>query len=71
MSPTVVALVLAGTTVLLGAVMLLFLFRITGIPYTKRQALRSGGDAYREYQRTTSIFLPLPTRRAAAPGDAR
>jgi steroid 5-alpha reductase family enzyme len=53
------------------AAMLLFLFHITGIPYTERQALRSRGDAYREYQRTTSIFLPLPPRRAAAAGDAR
>lgn len=44
-------------------VMLLFLFRVTGIPYTERQALRSRGDAYREYQRTTSAFVPWPPRR--------
>ncbi len=42
--------------------MLLFLYRITGIPYTERQALSSRGDAYREYQRTTSAFLPWPPR---------
>jgi len=45
------------------AAMLLFLFRITGIPYTEQQALRSRGDAYRDYQRTTSVFLPLPNSR--------
>ena len=39
-------------------VMLIFLFRLTGIPYTEAQSLRSRGDAYRRYQRTTSIFIP-------------
>jgi steroid 5-alpha reductase family enzyme len=43
--------------------MLLFLFRVTGIPYTERQALQSRGDAYREYQRTTSAFIPWPPRK--------
>ncbi|MFM1920338.1 MAG: hypothetical protein RLZZ303_1972 [Candidatus Hydrogenedentota bacterium] len=38
--------------------MLLFLYRITGIPYTEAQALLSRGDDYREYQRTTSPFIP-------------
>ena len=40
------------------ALMLFFLFRITGIPATEAQGLRSRGDAYREYQRTTSVFFP-------------
>ena len=40
------------------AVMLLFLTRVTGIPATEARALRSRGDAYRRYQRTTSAFLP-------------
>jgi len=44
------------------AVMLLFLFRVTGIPYTEQQALRSRGDAYRAYQRETSMFVPWPPR---------
>lgn len=44
------------------AAMLVFLFRITGIPYTERQALRSRGDTYRAYQRTTSVFVPWPPR---------
>ena len=41
-------------------VMLAFLYRVSGIPYTEKQALKSRGDAYREYQRTTSAFVPLP-----------
>ncbi|MBI1320770.1 MAG: DUF1295 domain-containing protein [Candidatus Hydrogenedens sp.] len=44
------------------ALMLLFLYRVTGIPYTERQALKSRGDDYREYQRTTSPFVPWPPR---------
>ncbi len=40
------------------AAMLVFLFRITGIPYTERQALKSRGERYRAYQRTTSVFFP-------------
>lgn len=48
------------------AVMLLFLFRVTGIPYTEQQAVRRRGDAYRAYQRTTSVFIPWPPRRGIA-----
>jgi steroid 5-alpha reductase family enzyme len=46
--------------------MLLFLFRISGIPYTEMQALRSRGPAYREYQQTTSVFVPWFRRRSTA-----
>ncbi|MFP4334106.1 MAG: DUF1295 domain-containing protein [Wenzhouxiangella sp.] len=42
--------------------MLLFLYRVTGIPYTEKQALKSRGDAYRDYQRTTSAFIPWPPK---------
>ena len=56
----------AWLTYLGPVAMLLFLFRITGIPYTERQALRSRGDAYRAYQRTTSIFFPWPPRGSVA-----
>lgn len=38
--------------------MLFFLFRLTGIPATEEQALKSKGDAYRRYQQTTSAFVP-------------
>ena len=38
--------------------MLYLLFRVTGIPATEAQALRSRGDDYRHYQATTSAFVP-------------
>ena len=40
------------------ALMLFFLLRVTGIPATEAQALKSRGDDYRDYQRTTSAFVP-------------
>ena len=39
-------------------VMAVFLLKITGIPYTELQSLKSKGESYREYQRTTSAFIP-------------
>ena len=36
----------------------LALLKFTGIPWTERQALASRGEDYREYQRTTSSFIP-------------
>lgn len=38
--------------------MLFFILRVTGIPPTEKQAIKSRGEAYREYQRTTSAFFP-------------
>lgn len=40
------------------ALMFAFLFFITGIPFTEQQSIRSRGDAYRQYQQTTHIFIP-------------
>jgi steroid 5-alpha reductase family enzyme len=40
------------------AVMTFFLFKVTGIPATEAQALATRGDDYRDYQRTTSVFVP-------------
>ncbi|HXK06666.1 MAG TPA: DUF1295 domain-containing protein [Verrucomicrobiae bacterium] len=37
---------------------LFFLFRVTGIPATEAQALRTKGEDYRQYQQTTSAFVP-------------
>lgn len=37
---------------------LFLLFKVTGIPLTEEQALRSKGDAYKKYQLTTSAFVP-------------
>jgi steroid 5-alpha reductase family enzyme len=42
--------------------MLHFLLRVTGIPLTEECAVKSKGDAYREYQRTTSAFVPWPPK---------
>jgi steroid 5-alpha reductase family enzyme len=53
-----------GWTGLLGpALMLYFLTRVTGIALTEAHALQSRGDAYRQYQREVSAFVPLPPRR--------
>lgn len=38
--------------------MLQFLLKVTGIPLTEEYAIKSKGVAYREYQRTTSAFIP-------------
>jgi len=35
-----------------------FLLNVTGIPMTEALSVQSKGDAYREYQRTTSAFVP-------------
>lgn len=40
------------------ALILFFLLRVTGIPATEAQAIRSRGDEYRRYQQTTSAFVP-------------
>ncbi|MEP6963805.1 MAG: DUF1295 domain-containing protein, partial [Acidobacteriota bacterium] len=40
------------------ALILYFLLRVTGIPATEAQALRTRPTEYREYQRTTSAFVP-------------
>lgn len=49
-------------TWLAPAVMLYLVLKVTGIPPTERQAVRSRGDDYRAYQRTTNAFFPGPTR---------
>lgn len=44
-------------------VMLLFLYRVSGIPWTEAQSLRSRGEDYARYQREVSAFILLPPRR--------
>jgi steroid 5-alpha reductase family enzyme len=34
------------------------IFKVTGIPMTEEQAVRSKGEAYKKYQHTTSVFIP-------------
>jgi steroid 5-alpha reductase family enzyme len=46
------------------AIIFLSIWKVTGIPATEEQALRSRGDAYRRYQETTSVFVPWPQKRA-------
>jgi steroid 5-alpha reductase family enzyme len=48
--------------ILSPACILFLLLRVTGIPATEEQSLRSKGDAYRRYQERTSAFVPLPSR---------
>jgi len=40
------------------AIILYLLLRVTGIPITEEQSIRSRGDVFREYQKTTSAFVP-------------
>lgn len=40
------------------ALMLFFLFKVTGIPAAEAQAIKSRGQAYRDYQAATSAFVP-------------
>jgi steroid 5-alpha reductase family enzyme len=40
------------------ALILYFVLRVTGIPATEAQAIRTRGEEYRSYQRTTSAFAP-------------
>jgi steroid 5-alpha reductase family enzyme len=40
------------------ALILYFVLRVTGVPATEAQALRTRGEEYRRYQQTTSAFVP-------------
>lgn len=42
--------------------MWLFLYYITGIPFSEQQALKHRGDHYKAYQQRTSIFIPWPPK---------
>lgn len=50
------------TSIYAPAIITYLLLKVTGIPPTEASALKRKGDAYREYQRTTSPFIPLPPR---------
>ncbi len=54
-----------GWVTLLGPlVMTVALLKISGLPLAEAQALASRGEDYREYQRTTSAFIPWFPRQA-------
>lgn len=42
--------------------MLFFVLKVTGVPPTERRAIKSRGDDYRRYQKTTSVFFPWPPK---------
>lgn len=44
------------------AIITFLLLKVTGIPPTEASSLKRKGEAYREYQRTTSAFIPLPPK---------
>ena len=46
------------------AIIVASIFGVTGIPPTEKQAVRSTGDAYRDYQKRVSRFIPLPPKRS-------
>ncbi len=48
--------------------MLVLVVKVTGIPPTEEQAVRSRGDDYREYQRTTNAFFPGTSRASRGTG---
>lgn len=50
-------------------VMYVFLRWLSGIPHTEAQALRTRGDAYRDYQRRTPMLLPWFPKRSL-PGSS-
>ena len=57
-----VGLAFGSATWLAPALMLFLILRVTGIPPTEEQALRTRGEDYRAYQRTTSSFFPWPPK---------
>ncbi|VGO11592.1 hypothetical protein PDESU_00137 [Pontiella desulfatans] len=40
--------------------MYVFLVKLTGIPHVERESLAKRGEAYRQYQESTPIFIPWP-----------
>ncbi len=50
------------TTFYAPAIITFLLLKVTGIPPTEASAVKRKGDAYRDYQRTTSPFIPLPKK---------
>lgn len=40
------------------AIILFLLLKVTGIPATEQQSLKTKGEAFKHYQRTTSAFVP-------------
>lgn len=61
--PTLAIGLPGGAWLWLAPLLMLFLIcKVTGIPPTEEQSLRSRGDDYRNYQQTTNAFFPGPPR---------
>lgn len=45
-------------SLLIVALMLLFLLKLTGIPFSEQQAIKKRGQAYLDYMNKTSAFIP-------------
>ena len=54
------ALGTSGTmyTIYSPLIILLLLLKVTGVPPAEAQSLKSRGEAYRQYQKETSVFIP-------------
>ncbi len=59
-------LIMAGSGAFWGIytafIILFLLLKVTGVPPSEEQALKSRGDEYRAYQRQTSVFIPWRPR---------
>jgi steroid 5-alpha reductase family enzyme len=45
-------------------IMLVFLLKVTGVPYAEAMSLKSRGDLYRDYQKRVSVFVPWFPKKA-------
>lgn len=53
------------TSIICPLGILYLLLRVTGVPMAEEQSLRSRGDAFRDYQKRVSVFIPwLPKKTA-------
>lgn len=53
-----------GWISILSPVLISYLIlNVSGIPLAEAQSIQSRGDEYRQYQRTTSVLIPLPKKR--------
>lgn len=53
-------------TLISPAIILFLILKVTGIPPTEQRALQTRGDDYRDYQKTTSAFVPWFKRQREA-----
>jgi steroid 5-alpha reductase family enzyme len=50
-------------TIYCPLVVLFLILKVSGIPPTEAESLRSKGDAYIDYKRRTSAFIPMPPKK--------